>query len=182
MRRISLGFFKTRPAFIALAAGLMLSSSAHAAQKHFLDGLTGSWRGKGFVTTNVGAKEEAVRCRLNNRLDKKKPKIILTGTCGIGGVLIPMNGWIQQTGKSKKYTASLFKSLGFLRIDSFKGSLKGSKLNLKFNGIDKINKEDISTFITIHVKGKSRFDIQLSNTDPKTKKRHRVGTIKFSLK
>lgn len=174
--------FFIRPVIFILAATLLMATPANAAKKHFLDGLTGSWKGKGFVTTSANAKEEAVRCRLRNKLETKKPKLKLNGTCGIGGVIIPMNGWIQQNGNSKKYTASLFKSLGFLRIDSFSGSLKGSKLNLKFTGKDKVNKEQISAFISIQVKSKTRFDIHLSNIDPKTKRRHNVGTIKFSAK
>ena len=174
--------FKFRPVVLALAASLLIAPAANAAKKHFLDGLTGSWKGKGFVTTSKDSKEEAVRCRLKNRLDKNMPKLILSGTCAIGGVVIPMRGWIKQTGKSRKYTASLFKNLAFLRVDSFNGSQSGSKLNLRFKGKDKVNKEDISAFITIQVRGKSRFDIHLATTNAKTKKRHNVGTIKFSIK
>ncbi len=174
--------FMARPVMLVLAIILLTTPGANAAKKLFLDGLVGSWKGSGFVTTSPGVKEEAIRCRLKNRMDKKNPKINLTGSCGIGGVLIPMNGWIQRSGKSKKYTASLFKSLGFLRIDSFKGALKGAKLDLRFKGKDKVNKEEISASIVIHVKNSSRFDIQLTTTDPKTRKRHHVGTIKFKSK
>lgn len=170
------------PTLLALVISLLFSSASYAAPKHFFDGLTGSWKGKGFLTTSIGAKEEAVRCRLQNRKDKAKPKLILGGNCGIGGVLIPMIGWIKQSGKSKKYTASLFKNLGFLRIDLFSGKLKGAKLKLNFKGEDKVNKEDISAFITISSKNKDRFDILISSSDPKTKKVFRVGTIKFSRK
>ncbi len=167
---------------ILLAIGLMFSSNAIAAKKNFFEGLTGSWKGKGFVVTSAGAKEEAVRCRLRNRTADGSAKLVISGSCGIGGVLIPMTGWIKQKGKSSKYTASLFKSLAFLRIDQFAGRLKGKKLSLRFKGRDKISKENISVFITILGKNKNRFDIRLSSTDTVTKKVFSVGTIKFSRK
>ena len=172
----------TYPALIALVASLIFSSNAFAAKKNFFDGLSGSWKGKGFVVTSAGAKEEAVRCRLRNRTADANAKLVIAGSCGIGGVLIPMTGWIKQKGKSSKYTASLFKSLTFLRIDQFTGKLKGSKLSLRFKGRDKISKENISVFITIFGKNKNRFDIKLSSTDAVTKKVFSVGTIKFSRK
>ena len=172
----------TYPALIALVASLLFSSNSIAAKKNFFEGLTGSWKGKGFVVTNVGAKEEAVRCRLRNRTTDNSAKLVISGSCGIGGVLIPMTGWIKQKGKSSKYNASLFKSLAFLRIDQFSGRLKGKKLSLRFKGKDKINKENISVFITILGKNKNRFDIKLSSTDAVTIKVFSVGTIKFSRK
>ena len=174
--------FKVTRVILVLAGVLIFATQAMAAKKHYFDGLTGSWRGKGFVTTSVGAKEEAIRCRLRNRNDEKKPKLILSGNCSIGGVLIPMTGWIQQVGKSKKYTASLFKSLGFLRIDSFIGRLSGRKLKLNFKGKDRVSKENISAFVTIITRSKDRFEIRLSSTDVNTKKLYKVGTIKFARK
>ena len=165
---------------LILAGLLIFPTNSYAAKKHYLENLAGSWKGKGFITKSVGAKEEAVRCRLKNRTDSKVAKLILSGNCGIGGVLIPMSGWIKQSGKSKKYVASLFKGLSFLRIDSFRGRLSGKKLKLNFKGRDKISKEEIRVFVTINSKNKDRFDIQLSSTDAKTKKLFRVGTIKFS--
>jgi len=170
------------PVSLVLVASLIFPTSIYAQKKHFFDDLTGSWRGKGFVTTSVGAKEEAVRCRLRNRKDAKIAKLFLIGNCSIGGILIPMNGWLQQSGTSKKYTASLFKGLAFLRVDSFTGRLRGKKLNLNFVGRDKVSKEDIAVYITIAGKNKNRFDILLSGTDGKTKKRFKIGTIVFSKK
>ncbi len=168
------------PVLLILAGIFLFPTSSYAAKKHFLDSLSGSWKGKGFVVTSVGAKEEAIRCRLRNRTETKKAKLAIAGSCGIGGVLIPMNGWIQQKKNSKRYVASLFKSLAFLRIDSFTGKLSGKKLRLRFKGKDKINKETISVTIVIISRGKNRFDIQLSSTDVKTKRQFRVGTVKFS--
>ena len=170
------------PVLLVLATNLIFYSNAIAAKKLFLDGLTGSWKGKGFVVTSLGAKEEAVRCRLRNRTDKDSIKLTITGSCGIGGVLVPMNGWIKQGGKSSKYTASLFKSLTFLRVDSFTGKLKGSKLALRFKGKDRLSKEEIAAYVTIQGKNKNRFDIHLSSTDPASKKTFKVGTIKFTRK
>ena len=70
----------------------------------------------------------------------------------------------------------------FLRIDSFSGRLSGRKLKLNFKGKDKVNKENISAFITIVTKTKDSFDILLSSTDIKSKRLFKVGTIKFSRK
>ena len=177
---MNLSVFYRIPVLLIIAGIFLFPSNSHAAKKHFLDSLSGSWKGKGFVVTSVGAKEEAIRCRLRNRTDTKNAKLAITGSCGIGGVLIPMNGWIQQKSNSSRYLASLFKSLAFLRIDSFTGRLSGKKLRLKFEGKDKINKESISVAIVIISRGKNRFDIQLSSTDIKTKRQFRVGTVKFS--
>lgn len=179
MKIIESAFYKI-PVLLILAGIFLFPTSAYAAKKHFLDSLSGSWKGKGFVVTSAGAKEEAIRCRLRNRTDTKKAKLTITGSCGIGGVLIPMNGWIQQKGNSSRYLASLFKSLAFLRIDSFTGKRSGKKLRLRFKGKDKINKDTISVAIAIISRGKNRFDIQLSSTDVKTKRQFKVGTVKFS--
>ena len=170
------------PLLVIIAGILLFPLNSFAAKKHYFDGLSGGWQGKGFITKSKGAKEEAIRCRLKNKIDKKSAKLLLSGNCGVGGVLIPMSGWIKQKGKSKKYTASLFKSLALLRIDSFAGRLSGKKLKLNFKGKDKVSNEAISAFVTIHSKSKSHFDILLSSTDPKSKKRFRVGMIKFSRK
>ncbi len=170
------------PRLLVLTGILFLPSNALSAPKHFFDGLVGNWNGKGFVNTSADAKEEAVRCRLRNKMDNKKSKINIRGNCSIGGVLIPMTGWIQQKGKSKKYTASLFKSLAFLRIDQFTGRLKGSHLSLNFKGEDKINKEKIAVSISIVTKSANKFFIALSGTDEKTRKLYKIGTIKFSRK
>ena len=178
--RIIVHVFYKIPVLVLLAGIFLFPTSSYAAKKHFLDNLSGSWKGKGFVVTSIGAKEEAIRCRLRNRTDTKNAKLAITGSCGIGGVLIPMNGWIQQNKNSSRYLASLFKSLTFLRIDSFTGSLSGKRLRLRFKGKDKINKETISVAIVIVSRGKNRFDIQLSSTDIKTKRQFKVGTVKFS--
>ncbi|MCF6321360.1 MAG: hypothetical protein L3J32_06280 [Rhizobiaceae bacterium] len=170
------------PVSLALVAGLIIPTNIFAAEHHFFDDLTGNWRGKGFVISSVGAKEEAVRCRLLNRKDKKIAKLFLTGNCSVGGVLIPMNGWLKQTGTSKKYSASLFKSLAFLRVDKFTGGLRGKRLKLNFVGRDKVSKEDIAIYVTIAGKNENRFDILLSGTDQKTKKPFKIGTIVFSRK
>jgi len=180
--RIVVNMFCKIPVILILTSILLFPANSFAAKKHFLDSLAGSWQGKGFVVTSKGAKEEAIRCRLNNRTNTKSVKLTITGSCGIGGVLIPMNGWIQQKGKSRRYLASLFKNLAFLRIDSFTGKLSGKKLRLRFKGQDKINKDIISVAVTIIGRGKNRFDIQLSSTDVKTKKQFNVGTVKFSRK
>ena len=87
---------------MALAVGLLGTENTIAAEKHFLDSFSGSWRGKGFIVTSDGGKEEAIRCRLRNRSDAKKGKLTITGSCGIGGVVIPMNGWIQEKNKSRR--------------------------------------------------------------------------------
>lgn len=174
--------FGTIRILLILAGISTLAPSAWAANDRYLDGLSGNWRGKGFITTALGAKEEAIRCRLRNKTDVKNHKVVLSGNCGVGGVVIPMGGWIAQSGKSRTFKASLFKSMTFLRIDSFTGKLSGKRLKLNFKGKDKVNKEDISAFITINAKGKNSFDIILSSTDTKSKKLFKVGTIKFSRK
>ena len=58
---------------LSLAGISILATNAWAAKNRFLDGLNGSWRGKGFITTAVGAKEEAIRCRLRNKTDREDP-------------------------------------------------------------------------------------------------------------
>jgi len=168
--------------FLILAGILVLATNSWAAKKLYLDGLNGNWKGKGFITTAVGAKEEAIRCRLRNKSDKKIHKVVLSGNCVVGGVVIPMGGWIAQKGKSRTFNSSLFKSMTFLRIDSFTGKLSGKKLKLNFKGKDKVNKENISAFITIITKTKDSFNILLSSTDTKSKRLFKVGTIKFSRK
>ncbi|MCP4074050.1 MAG: hypothetical protein GY742_20335 [Hyphomicrobiales bacterium] len=170
------------PVMLVLASIVIFPSNSFAGKNKFLNGLSGNWKGKGFVITSVGAKEEAIRCRLNNRSDTRIAKLNLSGNCGIGGVLIPMVGWIKQSGNSRKYVASLFRSLAFLRIDSFTGRLSGKKLKLSFKGRDKVNKEKISAFVTIYYRSKNRFDLLLSSTDFNTKKQYKVGTIEFSRK
>jgi hypothetical protein len=174
--------FWVPPVLLVLAGILIFPTNLAAAKKHYFDGLTGSWSGKGFIISNVGAKEETVRCRLRNRSDSKESKLILSGNCGIGGVLIPMGGWIKQKGRSRNYTASLFKSLAFLRIDSFTGKLSGKKLKLNFKGRDNVSKEPISAYVTIDAKSKDRFDLLLSSTDVRTRKVFKVGKIRFSRK
>ena len=93
--------FKLFPVVLFLVGLLMSPSGSFAAKKHYLDRLAGNWKGKGIVITSAGAKEEAIRCRLNNRSDSKKPKISITGNCAISSVIIPMTGWIKQTGNSQ---------------------------------------------------------------------------------
>lgn len=155
---------------------------AAGAQAHMFKNLEGSWKGKGTILTASNAEKEAIRCRLINRFDAKKIRLNLAGNCGIAGVILPMTGWFQREGKSNKYKASLFKSLAIVKVNSFIGKLKGSKLFLSFEGRDKVNKLDITAKVTVHSRNKDKFEIKLGRTDPLTRKFFTVGTIKFNRK
>lgn len=166
---------------LALGAALAFSpTSVFAADNTFFNKIEGSWKGRGFITTNVGAKEEAIRCRLKTNHKSAESRLTLTGSCGVAGVLLPMTGWMQQNGKKNSYTASMFRNLAFVSVERFTGSLSGSSLKLKFSGTDKVNKQPISANVTIKSRGTDRFDIVLGRTDPTSRKYFSVGTIKFS--
>lgn len=142
--------------------------------------LMGSWSGKGILTPNLGGKKENIRCRLQNRESKTPGRMNVLGNCSVAGLLLPVNGWIKQSGTSKKYTAALFQSLTRLSSNNFSGRSSGKKLVLSYLGKDKDTKQPIKASITILSGGAKKFKLLIRREDPKSKKDFAVGTINFA--
>ena len=173
-----------RTALVFLAGTFLLSSllsapGASASSKIF-DNISGSWRGKGFVTTSSEASEESIRCRMKNQHDVGTRKVSLSGNCAVAGFVFSLRGFIQQEGTKNAYQASMFRSLANLKQSTFSGKRSGNNINFTFKARDRISKQNVSARIVLVTKGGNRFDVQLSRTDPKTKKLFKVGTIKFT--
>jgi hypothetical protein len=165
----------------ALAAGIaaMLSGASPAFADSYLDGLTGSWQGSGFVRVSASAPEENIRCRLNATLVGNTGRLNVLGTCSVAGYVLPVNGYIRANAKA--YEADLFQNLAWLTTSAFTGQAKGALLQLRYQGRDSDTNEQISAAMTIAKKAKA-FDISLSRTDPQTKKNFDVGTIRFKAR
>ncbi len=154
-------------------------TSSYAAP-HMFDLLAGSWRGTGFVTASSDSDEESIRCKMRNKNDKDKGKLVMSGNCGVGSFLFSLRGWIKQDGTKNRYNASMFQSIASLRTETFAGKRSGNKLNFTFKGHDRLSNQGISAKIQVVSRNKNNFEILLTRTDPKTKKAFKVGTIKFS--
>lgn len=164
-----------------LICTLTLLGGTHAtASEALFSNLMGSWNGKGILTPNLGGKKENIRCRLQNRESKTPGRMNVLGNCSVAGLLLPVNGWIKQTGSSRKYTAALFQSLTRLSSNNFSGRSSGKKLILSYLGRDKDTKQPIKASITIVSGGTKQFKLLIRREDPKTKKDFAVGTINFS--
>ena len=168
-------------AFIGIFAivPMLTTSYAHASPKIF-ENISGSWRGKGFVTASSESDEESIRCRMKNKHATDQRRVMLSGSCAVAGFVFSLRGYIQQSGNKNSYEASMFRSLTNLKQSAFSGKRSGNNINFTFKARDRISKQDISARIVLVTKGGERFDVQLSRTDPKTKRLFKVGTIKFT--
>ncbi len=155
-------------------------SAANAA--NIFDKLAGSWRGSGIITPSIDSDEETIRCRMKNNNDKDPNKLVLSGSCGVGGFRFSLRGWIQKNGNKNSYTASMFQSLASLKTETFAGKTSGNKLNLVYKGFDKLSKQTISARLAVVSRGVEKFEVQVSRTDPESGKLFKVGTIKFAKK
>lgn len=160
-----------------IAASPVLSESARAASMFEL--LSGTWRGSGFVMGSADGDEESIRCKMRNKNDVDKRKLVLSGNCSVNSFIFSLRGWIKQNGTKNQYNASMFQSIASLKTETFSGKQSGNKLNFTFIGHDRLSNEGISAKIQVVSKNPNQFDIRLSRTDPKTKKVFKVGTIKF---
>lgn len=162
---------------LSALALFLLPLGAAQAEDSFFDGLTGNWRGSGFVRITARAPEENIRCRLTSALHPGGQQLILFGSCAIGGFMLPVDGSIISKGKST-YSATIFRTLARLTTSSFPGKRRGSKLSFSFKGRDSVTRQEISATMTIRKRG-SGFDISMSRTDPELNVLFDVGTISF---
>lgn len=161
---------------LALIALILPAGRARA--DPFFDDLTGNWNGNGFIRASAGAQEENIRCRITNALHPNGNELMVAGNCVIGGFFLPVDGSVVSRGKSA-YTATIFRELARLTSSGFVGRLRGSSLQLSFQGRDTVTKQDIRATMTIQKRGNGHFDVSLSATDPATNKLYDIGTIRF---
>jgi len=152
-------------------------SQATASEKIF-NNMSGKFRGKGLVKASAKGKKEAIRCRMNNSIASPK-RINLSGNCSVTGFVFSLRGFIEQTGGSS-YKANMFRSLANLKQSNFSGKRSGSRIKFSFNARDAISKSDVKASIVLNSANAKSFTVQISRTDPKTKKIFNVGTLKFS--
>lgn len=140
--------------------------------------MSGKFRGKGLVRGSAKGKKEAIRCRMNNKVTSAT-KITLSGNCSVTGFVFSLRGFIEQTG-GNSYKANLFRSLANLKQNNFSGRRSGSRINFKFNARDAISKNNVKASIVLNSSNSNSFTVQISRTDPETKKVFNVGSIKFA--
>ena len=167
-----------------LAAAGVLAVTATTTPVHangdIFEMLSGKWRGKGQVRASVEKNKEVMRCKMNNSHKEAEGRLALTGRCSVAGFPFSLRGYIQQNGTKNSYRASMFQAIAALKQESFSGKRSGKKLNFVFRAKDVISKEPVNARISVVPRGKDKFDIVISRTDPKTNKNFNVGTIKFS--
>lgn len=167
---------------MGLVAATLLSFVGGAARADaFFDGLTGSWRGSGFIRVAANSPEENIRCRINNALHPNGRELVILGNCVIGGFFLPVDGSVVARGKAA-YSATIFRTLARLTTSDFVGRLKGSRLALSFRGKDSVTRQDIQATLVIRKRGNGQFDVSMQRTDPQTQALFDVGTIRFSGK
>lgn len=152
-------------------------TQAGASEKIF-NNMSGKFRGKGLVRASAKGKKEAIRCRMSNTAASPK-RINLSGNCSVTGFVFSLRGFIEQTG-GNSYKANMFRSLANLKQSNFSGKRNGSKINFQFNARDSISKSNVKASISLNSISANAFTVQISRTDPKTKKMFSVGKIEFS--
>lgn len=166
----------------ALSLGLLASSPmitvANASQEIF-GNMEGKWRGKGLVKASSKGKKESIRCRMNNKIKSDGKKLDLGGSCAVSGFVFSLNGFIEQTG-GNNYRASMFRSIAFIKQESFGGKRSGKRINFNFNAVDRGSKKPIKASIRLNSKTDKTFEVSISRTDPATGKNFDVGTLQFS--
>lgn len=164
---------------LALVLASVLSTAGAARSEDlFFSGLTGTWRGNGFIRIAANANEENIRCRISNTLHPNGRELIIFGNCVIGSFVLPVDGSVVARGKSA-YSATIFRTLARLTTDGFTGRVRGSRLHLSFAGTDAVSRQKIRATMTIRKRGKGAFDVSLKRTDPESRKLFDVGTIRF---
>lgn len=164
----------TALAILAMPVG---NVGANASEKIF-ENMSGKFRGKGLVRASSKGKKEAIRCRMNNKA-ASPTKINLSGSCSVTGFVFSLRGFIEQTG-SNSYKANLFRSLANLKQSNFSGKRSGSRINFNFSARDAISKSNVRATIVLNSVSANKFTVQISRTDPETKKVFNVGTLNFA--
>lgn len=164
-------------ALVLVLALFMLPAQAANAADPFFEGLSGNWRGKGFVRLTKGGPEESIRCRINTITHPNGKEMTIFGTCAMAGFVLPIDGSIVAQGGSK-YSSTVFRTLVRLTTSSFSGRRQGSRLFLRFEGRDSATNQTISSRLTIR-KLKRGFDVAIQRTDPQSGALFNVGVIDF---
>lgn len=166
---------------LTLATDPITGSQANAAS-NLLNSFTGNWRGSGLVKPTPEADQEAIRCRLRSNNGRKKSRLVMNGTCAVAGFIFRLNGWIEQNGTGNSYNASMFQSLVNITSESFRGRRSGNRLTFNFVAIDQASKKPINASIQVAKRNANRFDVSVSRSMPNSKRRVKLGTIKFTRK
>jgi len=162
---------------LAMLAVPVESAPANASETIF-ENMSGKFRGRGLVRAGPKAKKEAIRCRMNNKVASAN-RINLSGSCSVTGFVFSLRGFIEQTG-GNSYRANMFRSLANLKQNNFSGKRNGSRINFSFSARDSISKNNVRANIVLNSVSANKFTVQISRTDPETKKVFSVGSIDFA--
>jgi len=162
---------------LAILTSPIAMNAAYSSETIF-NNMSGKFRGKGQVKASAKGKNEAIRCRMTNKV-ASPTRLNLSGNCSVTGFVFSLRGHIEQTGKNA-YKANMFRALANLKQSNFSGKRSGSKINFNFAARDAISKSDVKASIILNSKSESKFTVQISRTDPETKKVFKVGTITFT--
>ena len=116
--------------FIFLLAVTMTATpiSIASASPQIFETMSGSWRGKGFITTSSEADAESIRCKMRNSHKSDERTIALSGNCAVAGFVFSLRGWIAQDGKKNAYQASMFRSIASLKQSVFQDGVTENQL------------------------------------------------------
>lgn len=173
-----MAFTTFRGGVILLLVAFALAIGGQARAETFLNGLEGSWSGKGLIKTTEKGNKENIRCRLVNSIVGSGQSLRVNGNCAVSGFVFPVVGAITaETGS--RYSSTIFNNVSWVQVDQFAGRARGARLTLVYKGRDRTTKKPVNASVIISKRG-GKFDISLRTTDADTKRAFNMGTINFS--
>lgn len=169
---------KLRGGLFSVLVALVVAFGGDARADTFLNGLEGSWSGKGLIKTTEKGNQENIRCQLVNSIAGTGESLRVNGNCAVAGFIFPVIGSIIAE-SSSRYRSTIFRNVSWVEVDEFAGRARGANLTLVYKGRDRQTKKPINASVIISKRG-GKFDISLRTTDADTKRSFKMGTIQFS--
>ena len=115
----------------ACLAAVILLGAAPAGADTLLSGLTGTWKGRGWAKTDLGAPKEAILCRIKNSAGAKPNRLKISGRCAVANRTFTMNGEIIAAPGSNRVSGTWKDPRNGKRAD-ISGQISGNRIRFTF--------------------------------------------------